>query len=396
MIVIQVAGALLFAASTAYLLLALIRVRGYRECRLSPTARPPVTILLPCHDAPPRLYECLHSVCTQDYPGLQVVFGLHSADDPARDVIDRLLADRPDLDATIVADRRRLGANPKNCNLANMLPAARHDILVIVDSDVLVGPGFLDTIVAPLADPGIGAVTCLYKGLPEPGLPSRLGALYVNDWFIPSVLVDLGGGRRNIGITYGAATAVSRRALAAIGGFAAMASAVAQDYVLGHRLRRAGFTIRLAPQVVGTVIAEPSLRSLYRHELRWMRAIRAVRPLDHLLWIVTSAFVPLLLLAAAWPGWVGLPALAVYVGLRLAVHRGMRRRIPLPAAEPLLLPVRELANFVLWLGSLLGRRVQWGDSVLVTGDGLSMHRDRAAPEPPQMPRQRCAEYGGCP
>ena len=396
MIVIQIAGALLFAASTAYLLLALVRIRGYRERRLSPPARPPVTVLLPCHGAPPRLYECLRSVCAQEYPGLQVVFGLHSPDDPARAVIDRLLADRPGLDATVVADCRRLGANPKNCNLANMLPAARHDILVIVDSDVLVGPDFLDTIVAPLAEPGVGAVTCLYKGLPEPGLPSRLGALYVNDWFIPSVLVDLGRGAPDMGITYGAATAVTRRALAAIGGFASMASAVAQDYVLGHRLRRAGFGIRLAPQVVGTVIAEPSLGTLYRHELRWMRDIRAVRPLDHLLWIVTSAFVPLLLLAAAWPGWVGLPALAVYVGLRLAVHRGMRRRIPLPAAEPLLLPVRELANFVLWLGSLLGRRVQWGDSVLVTGDGLSMHRDRAAPEPPQMPRQRCAEYGGCP
>ncbi len=395
MIVVQIAGALLFAASTAYLLLALFRVHGYRERRRPAPVRPAVTVMLPCHGAPPRLDECLRSVCDQDYPGLQVVFGLHSPDDAARAVIQRLTADRPGLDATVVIDPRRAGANPKNCNLANMLPAAKHDVLVIVDSDVVVGPGFIDAIVAPLAEPGTGAVTCLYKGLPEAGLPSRLGALYMNDWFIPSVLVDLGRGDKDMAITYGAATAVSRAALDAVGGFAAMASAVAQDYVLGHEVRRAGFRIRLASQVVGTVVAEPSLAGLYRHEMRWMRAIRAVRPGDHLLWIVTSALVPLLLLAPAWPAAVALPALALHLALRAGLHRLVRRRIPLPAAEPLLLPLREAANFALWLGSLFGRRVRWGDNVMVTGGGLTMrHEPAAAPDPADVDQARCCNCGG--
>jgi ceramide glucosyltransferase len=372
---IHVAGVVVFVASLAYLALAFRRVVGFRERALAPARPPAVTIMLPCHGAPPRLYECLRSVCAQTYGGpLQAVFGLHDAADPARAVIERLIADRPDLDARLVIDSRRLGANPKNCNLANMMAAARHDVLVIVDSDVLVRPTFVATIVAPLDNPGVGGVTCLYKGAPERGLASRLGALYMNDWFIPSVLVDIGG-RPGPGITYGAAAAITRDALERIGGFAAMADAVAQDYVLGHALRQAGYDIHLAPDVVATTVTETSIRQLLRHEMRWMRAIRAVRPRDHALWILTSPLVPLGLLAMAWPAAIAFPAVLAYLTLRMALHLTVRRHVALPAPEPWLVPVRDGLNFVLWAGSFLSRRVRWGRSVLVTGGGLTM-RDK--------------------
>jgi ceramide glucosyltransferase len=380
MIVVQVAGIVLFAASTAYLVLALFRVAGFRERTLVPAERPAVTLMLPCHGAPSRLYECLRSVCDQDYPGLQVVFGVHTGDDPALAVIERLRADLPHLDCSVVIDPRRLGSNPKNCNLANMMVAVRHDVLVIVDSDVLVEKGFLDTIVAPLAEAGVGGVTCLYKGSPEADLASRLGALYINDFFIPSVLVDIA--RHEMSITYGAAAAVKREALDKIGGFAAMASAVAQDYVLGYELCQSGAGIRLAPQVVCTTVAEKGLVGLYRHEMRWMRAIRAVRPREHLLWIVTTAFVPLLLLAWAWPFAVAASALAVHLVLRVVLHYLVRNRIALPRPQPLLVPVREVLNFVLWIGSLLGRRVRWGDNVMVTGGGLTMRKHHGQNDQP--------------
>jgi ceramide glucosyltransferase len=273
-----------------------------------------------------------------------------------------------------------------------MMPAAKHPVLVVVDSDVLVGPGFIDTIVAPLAEPGIGCVTCMYKGAPAPDLASRLGALYISDWFIPSVLVDLG--RHEMSITYGAAAAVTREVLDKVGGFAAMANAVAQDYVLGHEIRRAGYKIRLAPAVVATVVAENGLAGLYRHEVRWMRAIRAVRPGDHLLWILTSALVPLALLATAWPLAAALPALAIHLALRLAIHTRVRRRIALPPSQPWLIPVREVANFVLWAGSLLSRRIRWGGNVMVTGDGLTMHRDQPSEADHRVDQSRYCKIGG--
>jgi len=375
-LVAQGAGALFFVASTAYLVLAIIRVVRFRPAVTAmPSAAPAVTVMLPCHGAPPRLAECLRSVCQQNYAGpIKVVFGLHSPDDAALPVIEDLIAGLPGIDAAIVIDPRRAGANPKNCNLANMMSVVHDDLIVIVDSDVLVSRDFLSSIIAPFADPSIGAVTCLYKGAPEANLASRLGALYHNDWFIPSVLVDIA--RQGVHITYGAAAAVRHQALDGIGGFEAMASAVAQDYVLGHQLRQAGWSIALASEIVATVVAEPDLTTLFRHESRWIRNIRALRPGDHLLWILTSGLMPCVVLATAWPQEIASGAIWTILALRTLLHLALRRRIALPPAEPLLLPLREACNLLLWVSSFFSRRVRWGGQVMVTGDGLAMRTER--------------------
>jgi len=374
MVVVQVSGALFFAACIAYLLLAFVGALRFREGKLVPVRTPPVTVMLPCHGVSARLYDCLRSVCDHDYRGpVQVVFGLHAADDPARAVIDKVIADLPGLDAQVVVDDRRVGSHPKSCNLANMMVAVRHDVLILVDADVIVPKGFLPTIVAALDGDNVGAATCMYKGTPEPGFASRLGTAYINDWFIPSAMVDLA--IHGLGTTYGAAAAVPRHVLESIGGFEAMASAVSSDFALGHEVRRAGWKIALAPLVVATVVDERSLLDLYRHELRWMRAIRSCRPLDHALWICSSGLVPLVLLAQAWPPLVAVGAPCGYIALRLLLHFFLRRRIRLNPPEPHILPVREVANFVLWAGSLLSRRVRWGARVLVTGRGNTMRVD---------------------
>ena len=372
MVIIQCLAGALAVGGFAYLILAIRHTSLGLSAATENTWHPPVTVMIPAHGSAQRLEECLNSICRQDYPAaLQVIFGLHTPDDEARPVIERVMARFPSLDSTLVIDTSRLGANPKNVNLTNMLPAAKHDVLVMVDSDVLVQPGFLAAMVQPLEDPQVGGVTCLYSGSPAPGLASHLGALYHNDWFIPSVLVDLT--RREMDILYGAAIAISRHALEAIGGFAPMANAVAQDFVLGNRLYRHGFKLRLAGCMVATVVAEPSLGRLIRHELRWNRAVRAVRPRDHLLSIFMNPLVPLALLLTSWPATPAVGLIALHLVLRQVLHHRLRRHIPLlPAAEPWLVPLREGLNIVVWLWALAGRKVYWGETELITGDGLSM------------------------
>jgi len=371
----RIVGGGLLAGGIAYLLLAWWTVlRGLPLNKPAPVHWPPVSVMIPACGATPRLIDCLRSVCRQTYPSIQFVFGLHAADDAARPIIEQVIAEFHNRDMTLVIDTRRIGANPKNSNLANMLPAVRHDVLVMVDADVLVEPDFVSAIIQPLADASVGGVTCLYKAAPQPGLASRLGALSINDWFIPSALVDLS--RRDMDLCYGAAIAVSRRALDAVGGFAAMADAVAQDYVFGHDLRAAGFELRLAPTIVETVVGEPGLAALLRHELRWNRAVRAVRPLDHALSIFMSPLLPgglLLLAAAPWRMAVGVVLLQQ--SLRIGLHGVLRVKLALPPAEPWLLPLREILNAALWATAFLSRRIRWGDTLLVTGDGLTMRRD---------------------
>jgi ceramide glucosyltransferase len=368
---LRLPGYLLALGSIAYLIVALRAVAGFPRAPRSDAGAapflPPVTVLVPAHGLHPGLYGCLRSICDQRYPEFQVVFGLHTPDDPARAIIERLIAEFPTRDISLVINGRMIGANPKNCNLANIYPKARHDIIVMVDSDVRVGPTFLAGVVAPLTDPGVGGVTCVYKAAAEPNFASALGALAINDWFIPSALVDLD--MREIDICYGAAIAVTRKALEAVGGFEAMASAVAQDFVLGQRLTQQGYRIALANDVVETVMAEPNLGSLFRHELRWNRAVRACRPRDHLLSLVMQSL-PLATLLLLLPGpapWAFAP-LAVMVGLRIALHYLVRARIPIAGpARPWLVPVRECASFGVWAASFLTRRVRWGARTLVVG-----------------------------
>lgn len=375
-------GYLLALGSIAYLIMAIHAVvrfpGGRRQAKRSGSFHPPVTVLVPAHGLQPGLYRCLRSICNQRYPVFQVVFGLHTPDDAARPVIEQVIAEFPQHDLQLVIDNRMIGANPKNCNLANIYPAAKHDVIVMVDSDVRVEPDFLAGVVAPLADASVGGVTCLYKAAAEPNFPSVLGALAINDWFVPSALVDLG--MREIDICYGAAIAVTRTALNVIGGFEAMASAVAQDFVFGQRLTRHGFRIALADNVVETVMAEPSLGSLFRHELRWNRAVRACRPRDHLLSVVMQSL-PLSALLLLLPGlsvqaWVPLGAM---IGLRIALHYVVRRRIAISdLARPWLVPVRECASFGVWAASFLTRRVRWGARTLVVGNNyndMSMVKD---------------------
>jgi len=360
----------------AYLLLAIWRVRQFKERRVgSPHFSPGVTVMVPVHGAPARLYECLRSICDQDYPDFQVIFGLHRHDDPGRTVIERVRAEFPRRDHEIVIDERRIGANPKVCNLANMYHAAKHDVIVTVDSDVLVDPRFLKTIVAPLADPAVGGVTCLYKGTPAfANFSSVLGALYINDWFIPSALVDLG--LREMDLCYGAACAMTRKSHEATGGFAARASAVAEDDVLGELLYKAGFKIRLAPYVVTTMVLEPDFRSLLRHELRWMNSVKACRPRDHLMSVVMHAVLPTALLAAARPAALTIGLLVAIVALRQVLHLLLRARLLTQVPRtPWLVPLRDGLNFFVWTMSFLTRSMRWGDIQLRPAGARQMVAD---------------------
>ena len=379
---LQGLGILLALAGIAYLWLAVIAVARFREhpSRGRSSFRPPVTLMVPAYGIQRRLYDCLRSYCLQDYPRFQLIFGLHDADDPARPVIERVMREFPGLDATLVIDHRMIGANPKNCNLANMYPAAKHDIIVMVDSDVRVDRDFLAAITAPLADPAVGGVTCLYKAAPEGNLASALGALAINDWFLPSALVNVA--IRELEVCYGAAIAVTRAALERIGGFAAMASAAAQDFVFGQELVRHGYKIRLAHAVVETIVAEPNLNALFHHHLRWNRATRACRPLDHLLSVVTH---PLPLAAALLllpgPPALALDLLVILVATRLLLHILVRRRIAIAGpAMPWLIPVEECLAFAIWVISFFVRNVRWGRRQLRVIGGSRMaaaEEDRA-------------------
>lgn len=341
-----------------------VAVFRFAARRASPGPRPPITILKPLHGAEPLLEEALASACVQDYPEWQIVCGLARRDDPAVAVVERLRARFPGRDIALVIDPAIHGVNGKIGNLINMLPAAKHDLVAISDSDVHTPPGYLAAVAAAAAEPGVGLVTAVYAGLASaPTLAGRLGATAITHLFLPGALLARALGRQDC---LGATMALRRDTLAAIGGLDSLADRLADDNLLGRKVRALGLAVGLAPVLVSTTVPEGSLAALWRHELRWARTIRRLEPAG---FAASSVQYPLgwAILALALSGgalwaWLGFGAAWA---IRAALARGIDARLGLAKSglatrAPIwLLPLRDTLSLAVFAASYASDRVEW-------------------------------------
>lgn len=326
--------------------------------------RPAVTVLKPLHGDEALLEQALASVFAQDYPDLQIVLGVQDSRDPALAVVARVQARFPDRDIAVVVDTTVHGINRKVGNLINMYREARHDVVVIADSDVCWAPDLLGRLVGTLAEPGTGMVTALYAGLPASGtLTGLLGMSWISHNFLPGALMARVLGRQDC---LGATTALRRETLEQIGGLRALADHIADDNVLGRLVQAQGLRVRLADAVVATVVAEARLGDLFRHELRWARTVRALEPMGFAASAVQYplAWALLAVLLGAGAGWAVATLLLALVGRASAAWAidGMlaRRKSVLATRTPIwLFPLRDLMSLGVFLYSYAGTRVEW-------------------------------------
>ena len=363
------------AASYAVLTVVAVLVWRLRRGPSGSRSRPPVTVLKPLCGAEPGLHEHLRSFCQQNYPEFQLVFGVRDAGDPACAVVKRLAAEFPSVPIELVINPQLHGSNLKISNLINMLPYARHDILAMADSDAFVGADYLATVTAPLLDADVGLVTCIYRGTPTRGIWSRLGAMYINEWYVPSVLLAWLFGHE--GYVSGQTVCLRRDTLDAIGGLRVLADHLADDHRLGEVVRGLGLRIVLSPYVVDGEHHEPNFDLLTRHELRWMRTIRVLRPRSFRLIFLTFSL-PLAVFGIVAAGaesslsmtaWVlfGITVLA-----RLVLHFVHRLRDDrAPVSDLWLLPARDLLICWVWCRSFFTSHVTWrGNEFAVGADGV--------------------------
>jgi ceramide glucosyltransferase len=339
-------------------------IRFVERSPVLPSERPPVTVLKPLHGDEPLLEQALATLCCQDYPEYQIVFGVRDCTDSAIAVVGRLRAAFPMRDIALTVDPTEHGANRKISNLINMVPAAKHDVLAIADSDLHVRPDYLSDLVGTLAIPGTGLATTLYVGLPASRrIPALLGASQITHSFLPGALLARAMGRQDC---LGATMCLRRTTLMQIGGLNALVDHLADDNVLGQRVRGLGLAVRLAGTVVETTVPEATFTALFRHELRWSRTIQALVPgafaLSVLQYPIFWALAAVIASIGAW--WtIGLFLLA-WVGRAIAVT-GIDRALA-PKLETLafpapvrLLPLRELLSVATMLASYTGKTVDW-------------------------------------
>ena len=350
-------------AGTVYTLLAALLVgRFMRKPPGAPADCQSVTILKPLHRGEPDLAHNLETFFTQDYGGqVQIVFGVQDPNDPALAVVHALQAKYPAFDTAIVMEGARYGANAKVSNLINMLGAARHDTLVLSDSDISVGPLWLSQVTAALARPGVGIVTCLYTGEPAQGghkLWSALAAMGTSYNFLPNALLG-----KSLGLAapcFGSTIALKRQTLEEVGGFAAFADHLADDYELGRAVRSRGYALAIPAMGVSHTAAEDSAGELVRHELRWTRTIRLVNRGGHFGSFVSHG-VAFALMAATLLGFslVSLSVLTSAVAARMILKNRIDVHFGTDAGPYWLLPLRDLLSFAVFLASLSGESVHW-------------------------------------
>ena len=362
-------------AAAAYYLLAIVSASRWRRSTARPGAgnwTPPLSVLKPVHGRDPRFYEAIRSHAAQDYPDFELLFGFGNPQDSAIADVERLRREFPGRRIEIILVETD-APNAKVGVLAELARHARYDLLLVNDSDILVEPGYFRSVVAPLEDARVGLVTCLYRAHSD-SWASHFEALGIATEFAPSVLVARLLGQAEFAL--GSTMVFRAKALSSIGGFAAIAKYVADDYQLGFHIRQLGSHIEFAPVVVETDLGAASWVHTWRHQLRWSRTIRVSRPAGYYGYVVTHATFWALVAFAVREWWVGAIALAirmlagVIIGSAILHDRKVLARF-------WMIPLRDLFGFAVWVAGAVGNRVQWRDRTLVLEPGgVIQPRDR--------------------
>lgn len=372
--IICMAGA---AFGCLYMLIASVLVLcfGYRRHTgdASVTAKDAVTVLVPLCGHEAGLESRLRLLCSQNYPApVQVLCGVRDKADPAVSVVEKLATELASGAIELHCDPRLHGPNLKMSNLLNMMERARHDVLVMIDSDIRVEPDYLRRVVGELKGPNVGAVTCLYTGVPAGGLWSRFAAMAINLKFLPSAIFAL-----TLGLArpcFGATIAIRRRTLAEIGGLARFANQLWDDYAIGEAVRAAGHRVTVPSYVVGHVCTETSAREMFARELRAARTISRIDPVGYSIGAIVHPFA-LALIAVLLGG--GEPAVILAVlalTCRTVLCACVSYRFAIPVRSWWLLPVRDVSAFVVFLLSFFGATVVWrGHRYFVSSDGTLLH-----------------------
>ena len=354
---------LVAAVPSIYYLLAIfaaIRFFGQQEQAHAGYA-PPASLLKPVRGVDFGSHENFASFCKQDYPDYEILFAVNDENDPAVPLIRQVMAEFPQRQIRLFTSAEELGANRKVNKLAMLVREALHDVLVLTDGDVRVGPNYLREVVAPLREEKVGAVTSFYRAIAQDNFGAKLEAVGAAGDFFAGVL--MARWKEGIRFALGASIVTTKEWVRKMGGLEALADTLADDYELGLAITKAGGEIVLSREPVWTMYPAQPVRGFWEHQLRWARTVRLCRPLSYLGLLFTQGLPWTILAAVLAPGaWLAVAYFAAYVFLRM----GMAWTVGVWGVEDevlkrnlWLVPVRDAIYFAIWLASFGSNRIRW-------------------------------------
>jgi ceramide glucosyltransferase len=374
--------AIVAVASTLWSMGCLFWVTRRRRDRAEFT--PAVTILKPLKGVDEGLEENLRSFFQLDYPVYQLVFGVADADDPALEVVERLLREFPDRDAQVVLGNATFGLNPKVENLAAMDRHRKHGVILISDSNIRARPSYLRETACYLADPGVGLVSNLFAGMGEEQAGSAMESLHLNGFVAGAVA---GASVCRVTCVVGKSMLMPVQALEAAGGWAGVRNLLGEDQALGVRIRRAGYSTRLSHHVIGNITRRRDLKTFLARQSRWNKVRRWMALPTFLCEPVTNLATVGLVWAFSGASGIAWGGLLLLVGLGMLRDAVQTRRLrgSFPKLRHLLLsPVKDILLLPVWFDALFNRRVLWRGHRLLIG---RMTRLRLARVPRRVRRR---------
>lgn len=376
-------------SSTIVLILALLGVIEFRRIAAReekthaalPAKMPPVSVLKPMHGNEARIKENIESFFRQNYAEYEILFAADEPDDSALPIIREISARYPHIPSRILITGQPPWPNAPNYCFHRLTEIAAHDILVTSDSDVEVGPNYLRDVVAPLLDPKVGAVTCIFRGKSAGGTWSALDAIGMSVEFTAGVLIAnlLEGMKFGLGPTI----ALRKDSIGKIGGYAAVREYLSNDFVVGNFIHKAGFRVVLSSHVVDHISPSMTFRQMWERQLRWAMGTRYSRPKGHLGTGLIFA-VPYGILGLIGASWLGHPGWGVALFTASLLNRMAEcwfagwtaSRDPVAPRWVLLYPLRDLHGFIIWCASYLSKRSLWRDNnyILLKGGRLVARR----------------------
>ncbi|MDZ8056034.1 MAG: bacteriohopanetetrol glucosamine biosynthesis glycosyltransferase HpnI [Aulosira sp. ZfuVER01] len=327
---------------------------------IDPEFHPPITILKPICGVDRDAEQNLASFCQQDYPEYQIIFAVRDREDPGIEVVKKIIQQFPDVDIHLVVSDRIIGANLKVSNLANAVTAAKYEIILIADSDIRVGKDYLQRVIQPFQEEKVGVVTCLYRSLAE-GWVTILEAIGTACDFHPGVLVS--NQMEGIRFAFGSTIVIRKQALEAIGGFAAIADYLADDFQLGYLPAQAGYKVVLSNYIVDHILASSTLAEAIQRQIRWARCIRVSRPWGYVGLLFTYGTVTSLLLAIATGGSIlGWTVLTITWVMRLLMGWIVAVKMlndQVAKKYFWVIPARDLFHFAIWCSGFVRSTIVW-------------------------------------
>jgi ceramide glucosyltransferase len=333
---------------------------------------PPVSILKPIRGLDPEAYQNFSSFCNQDYPDYEILFCVGQTDDPVVPILEKLIHDFPERRIRIVSGPNRGAVNDKVAKLRRLVAEAQYETVVMSDSDVRVAPDYLRKVVAPLADPEIGAVTCFYLPAYSQTLAENLQTIGMVSDFYAGLIV--GWQLQGIKFALGATIATSRERLAEFGGLQAIENQPGDDLLIGRLIAEHGHEVKLLPYTVKKLGGCHSFNELLVKRMRWMVVMKHMRRSAHFGLLFTQGLPWVLAAIVVQPSaGLALAYLGIYLGLRVTIAwsigiRGLKQ--PGLWKVIALIPLWDALAFFIWLTSFLRKSIQWREGEYYIRKGM--------------------------